>query len=76
MSDDKATARPERSAAEASLTETLVEMFSPRDLYTFIRHRISDKLANSLPSPDHTSRNVYAALVAEKAVPRRRCSRS
>lgn len=41
-------------------------MFSPEELYLFLRHRVSLDLAESLPAAHREARRHYAASVAEK----------
>ena len=56
---------------EVTLARLLEEMFTPSELYTFLRHHVGVSLVNALPGHEGAGRARYAALSAEMILHRR-----
>ena len=58
------------SSPEKELARLLAEMFSPEELYTFLRTHVDRALADALPGRGSLGRRCYASRAAEKIVER------
>ena len=67
---DEPEAQQKRRLLEAEFTDLLNAMFSPEELYRFLRHRINIALADALPRTENQSAIGYAASAAEALVAR------
>ena len=60
---------------EAVLAHLLASMFTPDQLYFFLKHQAGSSLVQDLPPHESTPRATYAAYAAEKLIERRLLTR-